>query len=116
MANARARQLRKLPTDVENRLWYHLRRRQLGGHRFRRQHPIGTYIVDFVCLERHLVVEVDGSQHAEHQRDHDEVRDAWLSRRGYRVLRFWNVDVLQNTESVLDSILDALGGPLPELH
>jgi very-short-patch-repair endonuclease len=114
MANQRARQFRKLPTVIEDRLWYHLRRRQLGGHRFRRQHPIGPYIVDFVCLERHLVVEVDGGQHAEQQRGHDLARDAWLCRHGYRVLRFWNVDVVENTEGVLDSLLDALGGPLPE--
>jgi len=113
MANARARQLRKLPTDIENRLWYYLRRRQLGGHRFRRQHPIGPYIVDFVCLERHLVVEVDGGQHAE-RHDHDTVRDAWLGEHGYRVLRFWNIDVIENCEGVLDTLLGALGGPLPD--
>jgi len=113
MANARARHLRKLPTEIENRLWYFLRRRQLGGHRFRRQHPIGPYIVDFICLERHLVVEVDGGQHAERQ-DHDTARDVWLGQHGYRVLRFWNIDVIENCEGVLDTVLDALGGPLPD--
>ena len=113
MANPRARQLRALPTEIERRLWHRLRRRQLGGHRFRRQHPLGPYVADFACLERGLVVEVDGSQHAE-RRGHDDARDAWLVERGYRTLRFWNVDVVENIDGVLDSILAALGGPLPE--
>ena len=110
-----ARVLRSGMTEAEQLLWYHLRRRQLANQRFRRQVPIGTYVVDFCCLEMRLVVEVDGSQHMDSK--HDQKRDAWLSAAGYRVLRFWNHDVLCRTESVLAQILDVVATtcPLPAL-
>jgi len=75
----------------------------LEGLSFRRQHPIGRYIVDFVCLEKHLIIEIDGGQH-DIERDKDEVRTKWLVSEGYRVLRFWNNEVLTNLEGVLDTI------------
>lgn len=83
--------------------------RQIDGHRFRRQAPIGRYIVDFVCFERKLVVEVDGGQHADNV-DEDTIRTHWLEGEGFRVVRFWNSDVLGNTEAVVESIRDALRG------
>jgi very-short-patch-repair endonuclease len=91
MASPQARFLRRNETDTEKRLWYRLRRQQLNGFRFRRQHPIGPFIVDFVCLSEKLIVELDGGQHAE-QITADSERTAWLEGRGYRVLRFWNND------------------------
>src|SRR5882762_6608753 len=99
-----ARRLRLTPTDAEIRLWSRLRRKQLEGFRFRRQHPLGPYVVDFFCAEAKLIVEVDGGQHA----DDGEARTRWLEARGYRVIRFWNNDVLANTDGVLRMILDAL--------
>jgi len=108
-----ARKLRLTPTDAEIRLWSRLRRKQLEGFRFRHQHPLGPYVVDFFCAEAKLVVEVDGGQHA----DDGEARTHWLETRGYRVIRFWNNDVLANTERVLRKILDALRvGPPPLPH
>ena len=98
-------------TEAEQLLWYRLRRRQLANQRFRRQVPIGPYVVDFACLEIFLVVEVDGSQHLDAK--HDQQRDAWLSAAGYRVLRFWNHDVLCRTESVLAQILDVVATTCP---
>jgi very-short-patch-repair endonuclease len=98
-----ARTLRRHSTDAERVLWRHLRARQLTGVKFRRQQPLGPYVVDFVCLENRLVVEVDGGQHAR-QRQADAERDAWLTRQGYRVLRFWNNDVLREPAAVLQSI------------
>lgn len=100
----RARDLRTHLTDAEQRLWHHLRRRQLAGARFRRQHPIGPYITDFTCIECRLVIELDGGQHTD-RADYDAARDAFLQRRGYRVLRYWNNQVLQETEAVLEDIL-----------
>jgi len=88
-----ARGLRSNPTDAEQRLWNRLRQRQLAGARFRRQQPIGPYVVDFVCQELRLVIEVDGGQHVENAAADDE-RTHWLEREGYRVVRFWNHDVL----------------------
>ncbi len=102
-----ARRLRKNPTDAESRLWRHLRQKQLGGYRFRRQVPLGPYVADFVCQSEKLVVEVDGGQHADRTED-DARRSRWLITNGYRVLRFWNNDVLGNTEGVLETILRAL--------
>jgi very-short-patch-repair endonuclease len=99
-----ARKLRLTPTDAEIRLWSRLRRKQLEGFRFRRQHPLGPYVADFFCAEAKLVVEVDGGQHA----DDGDTRTRWLAARGYRVIRFWNNDVLANTEGVLQMILEAL--------
>ena len=103
----RARALRKNPTDAERVLWHHIRRRQLGGYRFRTQHPVGNYIVDFYCLEERLAIELDGGHHSE-QVTYDNERSAWLKARGYRVLRFWNNQVLGEIEAVKQVILDAL--------
>ena len=103
----RARALRRNATDAEKRLWQHLHDRRLGGHKFRRQQPIGPYIVDFLCTEKGLVVEVDGSQHAV-QRERDDARTARLEAYGFRVLRFWNNQVLNETEGVLHKIEEAL--------
>jgi very-short-patch-repair endonuclease len=107
-----ARDMRKSPTDVETRLWRHLRNKRMEGFKFRRQQPIGTYIVDFVCLEARLVVELDGGQHAL-DTAYDEDRDEWLKSEGYRVLRFWNNDVLGNMEGVLERIKMSLPSPQP---
>src|SRR5689334_9555396 len=103
MASPLARRLRKASTDAERRLWSHLRRRQLDGFRFRRQQPIGVYVVDFFCPEARLIVESDGGQHA-HSVDAHERRTRWLRSPGYAVVRSWNNDVLQNTEGVLGVI------------
>lgn len=105
----RARDLRSRPTDAEWWLWQSLRLRQFAGYRFRRQHPLPPYIVDFVCLERRLIVEVDGAQHAE-QVEYDAVRDAWLRENGFRVLRFTNAEVLSAREAVEQTIWEALHG------
>jgi very-short-patch-repair endonuclease len=97
--------LRKRATDAENRLWFHLRGKQLEGVKFRRQEPIGDYIVDLVTFEKRLVIEIDGSQHAEEiEKDKDRQRDEWLRSQGFRVLRFWSNEVLQNLEGVLEAI------------
>ena len=103
----RAKQLRKNETDAERLLWYRLRNRQIANSKFRRQHVIEPYIVDFVCLERGLVVEVDGGQHAERVPE-DVRRTEFLESKGLRVLRFWNNDVLTQTEAVLESIYSVL--------
>ena len=108
MSIAIARELRKDMTDAEKRLWQHVRFRQLRRYKFRRQCPIGRYVVDFVCFERRLVIELDGSQHADGQLSYDLDRTRWLGNQGFRVLRFWNNDVLENTESVVEEILKAL--------
>ncbi|HKU94895.1 MAG TPA: endonuclease domain-containing protein [Vineibacter sp.] len=108
-----AKRLRQDMTDAERYLWYALRRRSLNGWRFRRQAPIGRYIVDFTCFGAKLVVELDGGQHAEDRRDYDERRTEWLVAQGFTVLRFWNADVFQNTEFVLDEFVKALPGDAP---
>ena len=99
-----ARELRRNMTPAERALWQYLRKRQLGV-KFRRQAPIGRYIVDFVCFEVKLVIEVDGAHHANNP--NDKVRDAWLASQGFRVLRFWNHEVLHNAEGVVSVILGA---------
>ncbi|HEY5048894.1 MAG TPA: DUF559 domain-containing protein [Rhizomicrobium sp.] len=100
-----ARDLRNNATDAERKLWRLLRNRQLGGFRFRRQQPIGPYIVDFFCPQAQLVIELDGSQHGEEKNvSYDEARTEWLASRGYRVARFVNVDVLKNPQTVADAI------------
>jgi len=106
----RARTLRKSLTDVENKLWSQLRGRQVSGVKFRRQQPIGPFIVDFCCVERGLVVELDGSQHAERNAA-DERRTRLIERSGYRVLRFWDNEVLSNLCGVLERISEALEDP-----
>ncbi|MDT8396969.1 MAG: endonuclease domain-containing protein, partial [bacterium] len=88
-----SRNLRKNTTRAEQRLWSRLRSRQLLGLKFRRQHPIGNYVVDFVCLEKNVVIEVDGGQHLDDVRDKE--RDQWLSNEGYGILRYWNDQVLK---------------------
>lgn len=90
-------------TDAERLLWSKLRRKQMHGHMFRHQAPIGPYIVDFACLTIKLVIEVDGGQHNINKAA-DEKRTAWLESQGYRVMRFWNNEVLQNLEGVLEAI------------
>jgi len=102
-----AKKLRNNPTDAELKLWRYLRHRRIGGQKFRRQHPVGPYVVDFACLEKGLIVEVDGGQHCE-QAAYDSERTARLESLGFRVLRFWNNEVLQNVETVLDLIVGAL--------
>ena len=108
----RARQLRKTQTDAELRLWKLLRNRGTAEYKFRRQHALGSYFLDFVCLEKKLVIEVDGSQHFA-QIAYDEKRTAWLVQSGYRVLRFWDNDVLTQTDAVMQTIFDALTAPHP---
>ena len=114
MASPHARQLRRSATLAEVRLWSRLRRKQLAGFRFRRQHPLGNYIVDFFCPEARLVVEADGGQHGE-DNAHDAARTEWLEKCGYRALRFWNTDILASTEEVLAAILGALRARPPSL-
>ena len=98
-----ARDLRRASTDAELRLWRHLRNRQFSNLRFARQDPIGPFIVDFVCRARKLIIELDGGQHVD-QSDVDAQRTEHLESLGYRVLRFWNNDVLTNTDGVLETI------------
>lgn len=105
-ATARARTLRQNETDAEYKLWYELRNRQLNGYKFTRQVPLGPFVADFVCREQKLIVELDGSQHAESKTD--EKRTAWLNDQGYSVLRFWNDAVFKERQSVLDTILAVL--------
>ena len=100
------RRLRNNMTDAEKKLWQGLRGRQMDGYKFRRQHPYYDFILDFVCLEQKLVIEVDGGQHIDSVSD--GVRDGFLEKGGFRVLRFWNNDVLTQTDSVLESIYRAL--------
>jgi very-short-patch-repair endonuclease len=107
----RARRLRRIPTEAEAALWYRLRSRRLNGYKFVRQEPIGAYAVDLVCRERRLVIEVDGAQHADDPRD--VVRDKWLADHNYRVLRFWNNDVLGNMAGVLEIIAAQLAEAPP---
>jgi very-short-patch-repair endonuclease len=107
-----AREFRSELTEPERRLWTRLRRRQIEGLPFRRQMPIGPYIVDFACGDRRLVVEVDGETHA-HTQAYDDARSAYLEQRGWRVLRFWNNDVTGNLDGVIERIFDALQCPLP---
>ena len=105
-----AKALRQQMTEAEQKLWYHLRAHRLDEQKFRRQQPIGRYVVDFVHFGAKLIVEADGSQHLDSTRD--EVRDSWLQSQGFRIMRFWNNDILQNTESVLTAIFDAVSSPL----
>ena len=99
--------LRQNSTEAEKHLWYYLRARRLKGYKFRRQHLLYPYIVDFVCLEKKLIVELDGSQHMD-QVVYDEKRSTILQSKGFVLLRFWNCDVLQETNAVLSEILATL--------
>jgi very-short-patch-repair endonuclease len=108
-AKSRARAMRRDPTEAERKLWCALRDRRMQMLKFRRQAPIGFYIVDFLCVAHQLVVEADGSQHAESRQD--AVRDQWLTREGYRILRFSNRDILTARENVLATIAATCGLP-----
>ncbi|HWT18612.1 MAG TPA: endonuclease domain-containing protein [Variovorax sp.] len=113
-ARVRARSLRATPTDAEALLWHHLRDRRMADRKFRRQRPMGPYFVDFACVEAKLIVELDGGQHVE-AAAYDENRTRFLQAQGYRVLRFWNNEVLTQTDAVRERILQALqeGNPHP---
>jgi primosomal protein N' (replication factor Y) len=107
-----ARELRKGSTDTERKLWALLRNRALLGCKFRRQFPIAPYITDFACIEKRLVVELDGGQHVD-QAEHDEQRTAFLKAEGYTALRFWDNDVLLRTQSVMEQIFSSLDADAP---
>ncbi|ALV91701.1 MULTISPECIES: endonuclease domain-containing protein [Pantoea] len=105
----RQRALRQMMPETEYRLWRFLRNRNLCGAKFRRQHPVGIYIVDFVCIERLLIVEFDGGQHGEElARIYDEKRTAYLQQRGWRVIRFWNNQVMGEFDAVIEEIYRCL--------
>jgi len=106
------RVLRSNMTDAERQLWRHLRRGQMNDFKFRRQHPFGDYILDFVCLEARLIIELDGGQHAERNAE-DGIRTSLLERAGFRMLRFWNHEVLHEMDAVKESIWQALQTPPP---
>ena len=106
---ARARALRRPMTPPEQKLWFRLRRNQIEGFKFKRQHPIGRFIVDFYCGSCRLVIELDGDTHVE-QQEYDAARTAWLEQQGCRVIRFCNRDVCNNTDGVLEVILRACRG------
>ena len=109
----RARELRVQATGAEKILWEHLRNRRLNGIKFRRQHPLGPYIVDFYCPAHRLVVEIDGGLHS-YQEEHDQARTQELEDYGYKVIRFWNYEVEQNLDTVLDTIVEKCGLPSPK--
>ena len=103
---SRARRLRREMSDAESKLWSELRGRRFVGCKFRRQRPVGAYIVDFVCYEPKLVIEIDGGQHGRREQSEDDrERTRWLSANGFKVIRFWNDEVLQNLDGVLEVIL-----------
>ncbi|SDM29934.1 adenine-specific DNA-methyltransferase [Oryzisolibacter propanilivorax] len=109
-----ARALRQQPTDAERLLWRHLRAQQLGQHKSRRQHPIGPYFADFACVAARLIVELDGGQHAHGDGlAHDQQRTQFLQSQSWRVLRFWNHQMLGETDAVLQVIAQALTDPHP---
>ena len=104
-----ARIMRGDPTDAEAKLWWELRDRRLDGIKFRRQFPIGSYIADFVCLDAKLILELDGGQHSASR--YDAVRDAELKARGFRILRFWNDEVIRELNAVCDTIIAFVRDP-----
>jgi very-short-patch-repair endonuclease len=106
----RAKAMRREPTEAETRLWSILRAKRFQGHKFRHQVLIDNFIADFICFERRLIIEADGGQHGGAR---DARRDAYLTSQGFRVLHFWNNDIFNNEEGVMQSILDALASPLP---
>ena len=110
-----ARKLRRKQTDAERKLWSFLRNRQLHGYKFRRQMPIGTYIVDFACVSLKLIIELDGSQHM-HNTDYDECRTEYLRTKGYKVIRFWNNEVLLQVDTALEALTLALSQRERELE
>jgi very-short-patch-repair endonuclease len=111
-ARARARALRQSMTEAERRVWQILRLHQMTGYKFRRQVPIGRYIADFVCHEARLIVEIDGGQH-ERSSPREAERSGFLQNEGYRILRFWNNEVLENLDGVHETIADELGRITP---
>jgi very-short-patch-repair endonuclease len=111
LRTVRSRRLRRDSTEAENRVWNRLRNRALDGFKFVRQEPIGPYTVDFICRGARLIVEIDGGQHADNVSDRE--RDDWLKRHNYRVLRFWNNDVMSNMDGVLETIVKALHAAAP---
>ena len=108
----RARNLRKVASDAESQLWRELRARRLNGFKFKRQVQLGSFIVDFACLETGLIIEADGGHHLE-QQIHDEARTRWLRANGYRVLRFWNDGILLRLPDVLEQIIRHLSSDYP---
>jgi very-short-patch-repair endonuclease len=111
----RARKLRKSMTVAEAKLWSHLRNNNMHDVSFRRQHPIGSYVLDFYSPPAKLAIEVDGGQHNEEaQANHDLLRDRWFAEKGILTLRFWNSDVLTNADGVLEAIWRAIVGRLPK--
>jgi very-short-patch-repair endonuclease len=109
----RAQHLRRNMTDAENRMWYYLRNRRLGGYKFVREHVIGNYIADFVCREKKLVIEIDGGQHMDAV-EYDSLRTKDLENLGFRVVRVWNHEVFKNICGVMDIILNLLESVPPE--
>lgn len=105
-----ARRLRREQTRAERRLWHVLRNRRIGGHKFRRQHPVGPYVADFICFEKKLVIELDGAQHdIPENRAYDAVRTKFLEGQGFQVMRFWNHQLDDSLDSVVEAILRAAG-------
>lgn len=107
-----AKQLRRELTQEERRLWYLLRSRRFSRYKFRRQHPVGHYILDFACCEARLAIELDGGQHDERY-EYDVQRTVWLNKKGWMIMRFWNNELWQNEEAVLERIFKALQMLLP---
>jgi very-short-patch-repair endonuclease len=107
-----ARKLRKDSTEAERRLWSKLRGKQLAGFKFRRQQPVGPHVVDFINFEKRLIIEIDGGHHAL-QKERDNERDCWLEEKGFEVLRYWNNEIIDNIDGVLEAILKKLTSPSP---
>ena len=107
MANESARKLRKNMTDTEQYVWSRIRHKQLGGFRFRRQHPIGSFIGDFICLEQRLILELDGGQHDD-RKDYDELRTRYLNECGYRVVRYWNHQIFEDWDWIAEDLFRLL--------
>ena len=108
-----AKALRKNQTEAEMRLWCFLKAKQVGGLKFKRQAPIGNYIADFVCFDARLIIEIDGGQHSS-ETSKDFERTMWLQSQGFKVLRFWNNDVLGNTDAVMTMIWENAAGTAPD--
>jgi very-short-patch-repair endonuclease len=107
----RARSLRKAQTDAESKLWYYLRAKRFYDLKFKRQEPIGPYYVDFVCRTKKIIIELDGGHHAEEfQKEYDDVRTQYLESRDYKVIRFWNAEVFENPEGVLQTLHEEIFG------
>ena len=109
-----AKALRQNQTETEKKLWLYLRSRQMVGYKFRRQQPIGPYVVDFCCLKKRLILELDGGQHTS-QIEADKRRTQFLEKEGFRVIRFWDNEIFQNREGVLEKIVEFINHPHPAL-